>query len=82
MCADIKCLHEREDWKVQNEESGIVTSLPVLFENRVVDVLLTLKDIVNEPHEDALPQVNQELREMAKTHFAVLLEVSVLCHSN
>ena len=73
--ADIKVLHEREDWKVHNEEGGIVTSLPVLFENRVVDVLLTLKEIVNETFEDTQPEVNRELREMAKNHFAVLLEV-------
>ncbi len=61
---------------MHNEEGGIVTSLPVLFENRVVDVLLTLKEIVNETYEDTLPEVNQELREMAKAHFSVLLEVS------
>lgn len=73
---DIKVLHEREDWMVHNEEGGIVTSLPVLFENRVVDVLLTLKEIVNETYEDTQREVNQELREMAKAHFAVLLEVS------
>lgn len=55
----------------------MVTSLPVLFENRVVDVLLTLKEIVTEPHEDILPQINSELRDTAKTHFTVLLEVSL-----
>ena len=58
-----------------NEEGGIVTSLPILLENRVVDVLLTLKEIVNEPHEDTS---SEELRDMAKKHFAVLLEVSAL----
>ena len=73
---DIKVLHEREDWKVHNEEGGIVTSLPVLFENRVVDVLLTLKEIVNEPYEESLAEIHQELRDTAKSHFAVLLEVS------
>ena len=73
--ADIKVLHEREDWRVHNEEGGIVTSLPVLFENRVVDVLLTLKEIVNETYEDTQPDVNRELRDNAKEHFAVLLEV-------
>lgn len=76
MCVDIKVLHEREDWKVHNEEGGIVTSLPVLFENRVVDVLLTLKEIVNEAQEEMLPQLHQELRDTAKKHFAVLLDVS------
>ena len=76
MYVDIKVLHEREDWKVHNEEGGIVTSLPVLFENRVVDVLLTLKEIVNEAQEEMLPQLHQELRDTAKKHFAVLLDVS------
>lgn len=71
---DIKVLHEREDWKVHIEEGGIVTSLPVLYENRVVDVLLTLKEIVNEPYEESLAQIHQELRETAKEHFSVLLE--------
>ena len=35
------------------EEGGIVTSLPILFENVVVEVLLTLKEIVieNDPGE-------------------------------
>ncbi len=39
-------LHVREDWQVQSEEGGIVTSLPVLFENVVVETLLSLKEIV------------------------------------
>ena len=45
---DIEVLHEREDWQVHAEEGGIITSLPILFENRVVEVLLTLKEIVLE----------------------------------
>lgn len=56
----------------------MVTSLPVLFENRVVDVLLTLREIVIEHQEDTLPQINEELRDNAKEHFAVLLDVSGL----
>lgn len=60
---------------MQNEESGVVSSLPVLFEKRVVDVLLNLKEIVNEPYEEMLAEVHQELRETATTHFSVLLEV-------
>ena len=43
-------LHEREDWKVHAEETGVVTSLPILFENLVVEVLLTLKEVVIEIH--------------------------------
>ena len=63
-------------WKLHNEEGGMVTILPILFENRVVDVLLSLKEIVNDIHEETLPQVNQEIQETAKEHFAGLLEVS------
>ena len=47
---DIEMLHEREDWKVHAEESGAITSLPILFENLVVEVLLTLKEVVIETH--------------------------------
>ncbi len=68
-------LHEREDWKVHDEEGGLVTSLPLLFEKRVVEVLLLLKEIVNEPQEYSQPEVNQELRHCAKTHFEDLLNV-------
>ena len=75
--ADVKLLHEREDWKVHDEDGGLVTSLPVLFENRVVEVLLTLKEIVNEPQEYSQVQINQELRDTARDHFAALLEVGV-----
>ena len=32
------------------EESGVITSLPILFENLVVEVLLTLKEVVIETH--------------------------------
>ena len=41
-------LREREDWRVHTEECGVITSLPILFENMVVEVLLTLKEIVIE----------------------------------
>ena len=75
ICEDVKMLHEREDWKVHDEEGGLVTSLPLLFEKRVLEVLLTLKEIVNEQQEYAQAQVNQELRDSAKVHFAKLLEV-------
>ena len=47
---DIEVLHEREDWQVHAEESGVITSLPILFENLVVEVLLTLKEVVIETH--------------------------------
>ena len=68
---DIALLHEREDWRVQAEDSGCITSLvrnynycvytvkllviyqPLLFENIVVEVLITLKEVVieNQPGE-------------------------------
>ena len=60
---------------MHDEEGGLVTSLPVLFENRVVEVLLTLKEIVNDPLEYSLGEINQVLRTTAKQHFAGLLEV-------
>ena len=67
---------------MQNEEGGVVSSLPVLFEKRVVDVLLNLKEIVNEPYEEMLAELHQELRETAKTHFSVLLEVGMECRGS
>ena len=45
---DIKALPEREDWKAHAEEGGIITSLPVLFENLVVEILLSLKEVIVE----------------------------------
>ena len=48
--SDIEVLHEREDWQVHAEESGAITSLPILFENLVVEVLLSLKEVVIETH--------------------------------
>lgn len=50
LCSDIEVLHEREDWQVHAEEIGAITSLPILFENLVVEVLLTLKEVVIETH--------------------------------
>ena len=50
LLSDIEVLHEREDWQVHAEESGAITSLPILFENLVVEVLLTLKEVVIETH--------------------------------
>ena len=47
---DIEVLYEREDWQVHAEENGVITSLPVLFENLVVEVLLALKEVVIETH--------------------------------
>ena len=45
---DLRALPEREDWKVHAEEGGIITSLPVLFENLVVEILLSLKEVIVE----------------------------------
>ena len=75
-------LHEREDWRVQAEEGGIVTSLPILFENVVVEVLIALKEIVVEPHSDIMEKLNMELMDSSKSHFHALLEVghSLLAH--
>lgn len=82
---DIEVLHEREDWQVQSEEGGIVTSLPVLFENVVVETLLSLKEIVivkltNDDEEgDMAGEVdsrdNKELRDNTVGHFQGLWDV-------
>ena len=84
--ADIEVLHEREDWQVQSEEGGIVTSLPVLFENVVVETLLALKEIVIVKQADEGEGVasevhsrdNKELRDNTIGHFQGLWEVSFL----
>lgn len=72
---DIKVLHEREDWRVQAEEGGIVTSLPILFENLVVEVLITLKEVIVDSQSEVLDHLNQELLENSRQHFHALLEV-------
>lgn len=80
---DIEVLHEREDWQVQSEEGGIVTSLPVLFENVVVETLLSLKEIVIVKMADDAEGVagevdskdNKELRDNTVGHFQGLWEV-------
>jgi exocyst complex component 2 len=43
---EIKSLHEREDWNVQAEEGGCITSLPLMIENIVVELLLNLEEVV------------------------------------
>ena len=86
--ADIEVLHEREDWQVQSEEGGIVTSLPVLFENVVVETLLALKEIVIvklvDEGEGVASEVhsrdNKELRDNTVGHFQGLWEVSFLSY--
>ena len=85
---DIEVLHEREDWKVQSEEGGTVTSLPVLFENVVVETLLSLKEIVivNLAKDDKEGGVagevdsrdNKELRDNTVGHFQGLWDVRIL----
>lgn len=83
-------LHVREDWQVQSEEGGIVTSLPVLFENVVVETLLSLKEIVivnlvaaDEEKEGGVKgevdsRDNKELRDNTVGHFHGLWEVRML----
>lgn len=43
---DTKLLHERENWALQSEDHGCISSLPVLFESLVMETMLSLKDIV------------------------------------
>jgi hypothetical protein len=84
-------LHVREDWQVQSEEGGIVTSLPVLFENVVVETLLSLKEIViinlataadEEKERGVAGEVdsrdNKELRDNTVGHFHGLWDVRIL----
>ena len=81
---DIEALHEREDWQVQSEEDGIVTSLPVLFEKVVLETLLSLKEIVIvklvDDEEGSSGEVdsrgNKELRDNTVGYFQGLWEVS------
>ena len=68
-------LHVREDWRIHAEEGGIITSLPVLFENMVVEVLLTLKEIVIEVDSETIDTINKELLYNTVQHFHGLLEV-------
>ena len=49
---DTRELHERENWALEAEEHGSISSLPVLFESVVVETLLTLKDIVQDAPKD------------------------------
>lgn len=76
---DIEVLHEREDWQVQDEEGSVITSLPVLFESIVVDVLLTLKEIVIENHPGETEVHREPLLEAAVDHFQGLLEDFARC---
>lgn len=86
--ADIEVLHEREDWQVQSEEGGVVTSLPVLFENVVVETLLSLKEIVivklgdDKEASKAAGEVdsrdNNELRDNTVGHFQGLWDVRII----
>ncbi len=60
---------------MQAEAGGIVTSLPVLFENMVVEVLIALKEIVVDSHSEVVDHLNQELLDNSRQHFHALLEV-------
>ncbi len=60
---------------MQAEVGGIVTSLPVLFENMVVEVLIALKEIVVDSHSEVMDHLNQELLDTSRQHFLALIEV-------
>jgi exocyst complex component 2 len=76
---DIEMLHEREDWKVHAEESGSVTSLPILFENLVVEVLLTLKEVVIETHHGETQESADPLMDCSVEHLHALMEHFIGC---
>ncbi|XP_071785784.1 exocyst complex component 2-like isoform X2 [Asterias amurensis] len=44
---DIRGLHTRETWVLQMDDHGGITSLPVLFESMVVDVVQHLQEVVS-----------------------------------
>ena len=71
---------------MQSEEGGIVTSLPVLFENVVVETLLSLKEIVivnlaEDEKGGVAGEVdsrdNKELRDNTVGHFQGLWDVRI-----
>lgn len=78
---DIKALPEREDWQIHAEEGGIITSLPVLFENLVVEILLSLKEVIVEslPGE---PKRSDTLLSQSLERFHDLLEDFTFCIDN
>ncbi|KAL5471586.1 hypothetical protein EMCRGX_G029713 [Ephydatia muelleri] len=75
---DIRALPEREDWQVHAEEGGTITSLPVLFENLVVEILLSLKEVIVEslPGE---PKISDTLLGQSLERFHDLLEDFTVC---
>ncbi len=52
-----------------------MTSLPILFENLVVEVLITLKEVIVDSQSEVLDFLNQELFENSRRHFHALLDV-------
>ncbi|XP_070536873.1 exocyst complex component 2-like isoform X2 [Ptychodera flava] len=45
---DIKALHRRENWCLQVDENNGITTLPLLFENIVMETIQLLKEVVVE----------------------------------
>jgi exocyst complex component 2 len=78
---DIEALHMREDWRVQDEEGCVITSLPILFENIVIDVLLTLKEIVIETRPGEVFEDRKPLMLASREHYQGLLEDFCNCLS-
>jgi exocyst complex component 2 len=76
---DIEVLHEREDWQVHAEESGAITSLPILFENLVVEVLLSLKEVVIETHHGETAESADPLMNCSVEHLHALMEHFIGC---
>jgi exocyst complex component 2 len=83
---DINGLKAREDWCTEIDEYGCITSLPVLFENICMEVLLGVKEVVMEskpgenprsPHVQALQrEASDQLTECFHVFVDVLDELA------
>ncbi|XP_065187370.1 exocyst complex component 2-like [Sycon ciliatum] len=72
---DIRNLHVRENWKVETDEGGCITSLPILFENRIMDWVLSLKEVILDDSGPAVHEGKQKSLEVQSTQ----LFIKVLC---
>jgi exocyst complex component 2 len=78
---DINGLKAREDWCTEIDEYGCITSLPVLFENICMEVLLGVKEVVMEskPGENPRSPHVQALQREASDQLTECFHVWLLC---
>ncbi|XP_062520454.1 exocyst complex component 2-like [Corticium candelabrum] len=78
---DINGLKAREDWHTEIDECGCITSLPVLFENICMEVLLGVKEVVidSKPGENSrsyhVQALQREAAEQLTECFHVFVDV-------